>query len=74
MAEETKGKANSTENKPQQAKKTVCWLKSRANHIIEVKEGVHSKFIPPFGKVKVVKEDLQFVSDTDTSYLTFVKA
>lgn len=70
MAE--KAKANETEVK--QAKKTVCWLKSRANHIIEVKDGRYSKFIPPFGKVKVTKENLQLVSDTDASYLTFVKA
>lgn len=67
-------KAKAEELKVEAPKKTACWLKSRANHIIEVKDGVHSKFIPPFGKVKVIKEDLQFVSDTDASYLTFVKA
>lgn len=54
--------------------KTYCWVKSRANYIIEIEEGNHSRFIPPFGKVKVVREEIKLKSDADACYLTFIKA
>lgn len=71
---EEKAKKDEPAKKEEPVKKTPCWVKSRANHIIEVKDGIHTKFIPPFGKIKVIKEQLKLMSDTDASYLTFIKA
>lgn len=51
-----------------------CWLKSKANYIIEVKDNGQSKFIQPFGKVKINKEKLEFVNDADAYQVAFVKA
>lgn len=53
---------------------TECWLKSKANYIIEVRDRGQSKFIQPFGRVKVIKEDLQFINDADAYQVTFIKA
>ena len=60
--------------KEEKPAKVVCWLKSKANHIIEVIDNDEHKFIQPFGKILVDKTSFKLVSDADASYLTFVKA
>ena len=53
-------------------KKTFCYLVSKANHIIEVKYNNQTTFVQPFGKIKVIKEQIQVNSD-DAKYLAFMK-
>ena len=71
-AEEQKVEETKKEEKAQA--KTVCLLKSKANYIIEVKDGRQTKFIQPFGQIKVTKEQLQFVNDADAHLVAFAKA
>lgn len=61
-------------SKKEKVEQTICWLKSKANYIIEVKDGSQSKFIQPFGKIKVTKEQLSFVNNADAYKVTFIKA
>jgi len=70
--EEQKVEENKKEEKVQA--KTVCLLKSKANYIIEIKDGNQTKFIQPFGQTKVTKEQLQFVNDADAHLVAFAKA
>ena len=75
MAKTTKNSKVKEDKKDiiQQVKKsTLCYLASKANHIIEVQLNGQTTFIQPFGKIKVVKEQIKINSD-DARYLTFIK-
>lgn len=51
---------------------TYCYLRSKANFTIPVKNNGQSMFIPPFGRVKVIKERLAF-DNQFAKYLTLIK-
>lgn len=67
-------KVEETKKEEKALTKTICLLKSKANYIIEVKDGGQTKFIQPFGQIKVTKEQLQFVNDADAHLVAFAKA
>ena len=52
--------------------KTVCYLASKANYIVAVQMNGQSIFIQPFGKVKVIKEQVT-INPKDAKHLTFIK-
>lgn len=54
-------------------KKTVCYLASKANHIVEIQNNGQTTYIQPFGRVKVIKEQVK-INPTDAKNLTFIKA
>ena len=51
---------------------TYCYLRSKANFTIPIKNNGQSMFIPPFGRVKVIKERLAF-DNQFAKYLTLNK-
>ena len=53
-------------------KRTFCYLASKADHIVEVQYNGQIAYIQPFGKIKVIKEQVKINSD-DARYLTFIK-
>lgn len=53
-------------------KRTLCWLISKGDYIIEIKQGEQITFVQPFGKIKVVKELVQ-IHENDARYLSFAK-
>lgn len=60
------------EVKEKAKKVTMCMLSSKANYIIPIKIGNKRSFIQPFGKIKVIKEQVSFNRE-DAKYLTFIK-
>lgn len=54
------------------SKLTEGYLISKANYIIPVSINNKQSFIQPFGKLKVIKEQIQ-IDSNDARYLTFVK-
>lgn len=60
------------DSKSKDTKRTICYLKSKANFIIPIQCNNQTLFIQPFGQVKVVKEQTTF-DKTMGKYLTFIK-
>lgn len=65
---------DSTEAKEQvkAEKRTLCYLASKADHIIEVQNNGQTSYIQPFGRIKIVKEQIK-IDQNDAKYLTFIK-
>lgn len=57
----------------QKEKRTLCYLVSKADHIIEIKQGNQTTFIQPFGRIKVTKELVKLADSNDAKYLAFIK-
>lgn len=76
MTEKSETKEKKTGNKKseviEEVKLTKGFLKSKANYTISVMINNRQTFIPPFGKVKAIKEQIKFDSN-DAKNLTFVK-
>ena len=53
-------------------KRTLCYLASKADHIIEIQYNGQTTYIQPYGKVKVIKEQIKLNSN-DAKFLTFIK-
>lgn len=53
-------------------KRTLCYLASKADHIIEIQCNGQTTYIQPYGKAKVIKEQVKLNSN-DAKFLTFIK-
>ena len=53
--------------------KTLCKLISKADYTISILEKNQRLFIPPYGQILAIKEDVTFEFENDAKFLTFVK-
>ena len=53
-------------------KRTLCYLASKADHIIEVQYNGQITYLQPYGKIKVIREQIK-LNPNDAKYLTFIK-